>query len=58
MLFANSDFVFTSRTQALKLRYLVKLYVKELVLRNFRGVPEDQLLERMIELLLYTEDRL
>ena len=33
----HRDFVFASRTQALKLRYLVRLYVKELVLRNFSG---------------------
>ena len=54
----HRDFVFASRTQALKLRFLVRLYVKELVLRNFSGVPGDQLLERMIELSLYTEDKL
>ena len=54
----HRDFVFASRTQALKLRYLVRLYVKELVLRNFSGVPAEQLLERMIELSLYTEDKL
>ena len=54
----HRDFVFASRTQALKLRYLLRLYVKELVLRNFSGVPADQLLERMIELSLYTEDKL
>jgi hypothetical protein len=54
----HRDFVFASRTQALKLRYLVRLYVKELVLRNFGGIPGDQLLERMIELSLYTEDKL
>ena len=54
----HRDFVFASRTQALKLRYLVRLYVKELVLRNFSGLPGDQLLERMIELSLYTEDKL
>jgi hypothetical protein len=54
----HRDFVFASRTQALKLRYLVRLYVKELVLRNFSGVSGDHLLERMIELSLYTEDKL
>ena len=54
----HRDFVFASRTQALKLRYLLRLYVKELVLRNFSGIPGDQLLERMIELSLYTEDKL
>ncbi len=54
----HRDFVFASRTQALKLRYLIRLYVKELVLRNFAGLPPDQLLERMIELSLYTEEKL
>ena len=39
-----------SRTQALKLRYLVRLYVKKLVLRILMAFPRDQLLERMIEL--------
>lgn len=40
------------------MRYLVKLYVKELVLRNFAGVGAEQLLERMIELSLYAEEKL
>ena len=34
------------------------LYVKELVLRNFGGLPTEQLLERMIEHSLYTEEKL
>jgi hypothetical protein len=34
---------------ALQLRYLVRLYVKELVLKNFAGASADQLLERMVE---------
>jgi hypothetical protein len=42
----------------LKLRYLVRLYAKELVLRNFVGLPADQLLERMVELSLRTEENL
>jgi len=54
----HRDFVFAIRTRALQLRYLVRLYAKELVLMNFTGVPPDQLLERMIELSLYTEDKL
>jgi hypothetical protein len=33
-------------------------YVKELVLRNFAGVTAEQLLERMIELSLYAEEKL
>ncbi|MCC7288717.1 MAG: ATP-binding protein [Burkholderiaceae bacterium] len=54
----HRDFVFATRNRALQLRYLVKLYVKELVLRNFAGVGAEQLLERMIELSLYAEEKL
>ncbi len=54
----HRDFVFATRTRALQLRYLVRLYVKELVLRNFAGAPAEQLLERMIELSLYAEEKL
>jgi hypothetical protein len=52
----HRDFVFASRTKALKLRYLVRLYAKELIMRNFAGMPTEQLLDRMIELSLRTED--
>jgi hypothetical protein len=34
------------------------LQVKELVLKNFAGLPADQMLERMIELSLYAEEKL
>lgn len=54
----HRDFVFATKNRALQLRYLVRLYVKELVLKNFMGAPAEQLLERMIELSLYAEDRL
>ena len=54
----HRDFVFATRNRALQLRYLVRLYVKELVLKNFAGLPADQLLERVIELSLYTEEKL
>jgi len=54
----HRDFVFARRNRALQLRYLVRLYVKELVLKNFAGLPADQLLERMIELSLYAEEKL
>jgi hypothetical protein len=54
----HRDFVFASRSKALKLRYLVRLYAKELILRNFAGMPPEQLLERMIELSLRTEEHL
>jgi hypothetical protein len=46
----HRDFVFATKNRALQLRYLVRLYVKELVLRNFTGVSTEQLLERMVEL--------
>ena len=54
----HRDFVFATRNRALQLRYLVRLYVKELVLRNFAGLPAEQLLERMVELSLYAEEKL
>jgi hypothetical protein len=54
----HRDFVFASRNKSLKLRYLVRLYAKELVLKNFVGLPSDQLLERMVELSLRTEEHL
>jgi hypothetical protein len=46
----HRDFVYASRSKSLKLRYLVRLYAKELVMHNFVGLPADQLLERMVEL--------
>jgi hypothetical protein len=54
----HRDFVFSTRTRALRLRYLVRLYVKELVLRNFAGMHAEQIAERMIELSLYVEEKL
>jgi hypothetical protein len=54
----HRDFVFATRSRALQLRYLVRLYVKELVLKNFAGLPAEQLAERMIELSLYVEEKL
>jgi hypothetical protein len=54
----HRDFVFATKNRALQLRYLVRLYVKELVLRNFAGITSEQLLERMIELSLYAEEKL
>jgi len=54
----HRDFVYAGRSKGLKLRYLVRLYAKELVLRNFVGLPAEQLLERMVELSLRTEEHL
>ena len=52
------DFVFATRNRALERRYLVCLYVNDLVLENFSALPADQLLERMIGLSLYAEEKL
>jgi hypothetical protein len=40
------------------MRYIARLFAKELVLKNFPGLPSAQMLERMIELSLYTEENL
>ncbi len=54
----HRDFVFSSKNRSLKLRYISRLFAKELVFRNFKGIPPDGLLERMIELTLYMEENL
>lgn len=54
----HRDFVYAARNKALKLRYICRLFVKELVLKNFVGIPQEQLLERLLELTLYTEENL
>lgn len=54
----HRDFVYAARSKMLKLRYISRLFAKELVLKNFVGIPPDQLLERLLELTLYTEENL
>jgi hypothetical protein len=54
----HRDFVYAARNKSLKIRYLIRLYAKELVLKNFVGLPPDQLLERMVELSLRTEENI
>lgn len=54
----HRDFVYAARSRALKLRYIARLFAKELVRKNFPGHSAEQLLERMIELSLYTEENL
>ena len=54
----HRDFVYCSKNKSLKLRYLCRLFAKEMVYRNFPGYPPEQLLERLIELSLYTEEHL
>ena len=52
------DFVFASRSKALKLRYICRLFAKELVVKIFAGAPDGELLERLIELTVYSEENL
>jgi len=55
----HRDFVFASKSsKALKLRYICRLYAKELVIKNFPGARPGELLERMIEITLYAEENL
>ena len=54
----HRDFVFASKSKSRRVRYICRLFSKELVHKNFPGIPPDDLLERMVELLLYTEENL
>jgi hypothetical protein len=53
----HRDFVFSTRSRALQLRYLVRLFVTELVLKDF-GMQAEQIAERIVELSLYVEEKL
>ena len=54
----HRDFVYAGKQKRRKLRYICRLFCKELVRHNFPGTQVDELLERMIELSLYTEEHL
>jgi hypothetical protein len=54
----HRDFVFASGSRAMQLRYIGRLYAKELVQKNFAGAAPNDLLERMLELILYVEEGL
>ena len=54
----HRDFVYAGKQKRRKLRYICRLFCKELVRHNFPGLKTDELLERMIELSLYTEEHL
>lgn len=54
----HRDFVYAGKQKRRKLRYISRLFCKELVPYNFPGLQSDELLERMIELSLYTEEHL
>jgi len=54
----HRDFVYASRHKPRQLRYICRLFSKELVLHNFPGLSPAALLERMVELSVYTEENL
>lgn len=54
----HRDFVYAGREKSRKLRYICRLFSKELILHNFTGASSEDLLERLIELSLYTEESL
>lgn len=54
----HADYLFASKGKSRKLRYISKLYAKELVMVNFPEADKEKLLERLIELQLYTEEHL
>jgi hypothetical protein len=54
----HADFIYASRNNTRKLRYIARLFAKELVLANFPEANKEEILERMIELTLYLEDHL
>ena len=54
----HRDSVYADKKKSRKLRYICRLFCKELVRHNFPGLQTGDLLERMIELSLYTEEHL
>ena len=54
----HKDYIYASQKNARKIKYICRLFAKELVLQNFMGFEPENLLERMIELTLYTEEHL
>ncbi len=54
----HRDYVFAAQRHTRKLKYICRLFAKELVLANFPGFDSRELLERVIELSLYAEEHL
>ena len=54
----HKDYIYASQKKQRKLKYICRLFTKELVLHNFMGFEAGSMLERMIELMLYTEENL
>ena len=54
----HRDYLYAAEKHARKLKYICRLFAKELVLANFPGFDSRELLERVIELSLYAEENL
>jgi hypothetical protein len=54
----HRDYLFAAQKHARKIKYICRLFEKELVLANFPGFDSKELLERVIELSLYVEEHL
>ncbi len=54
----HADFIYASKSKIRKLKYITKLFTKELVLVNFPEATKEELLERAVELQMYTEENL
>jgi len=54
----HRDYLYAAQKHARKLKYICRLFAKELVLTNFPGFDSGELLERVIELSLYAEENL
>ena len=54
----HRDYLYAAQKHARKLKYICRLFAKELVLANFPGFDSRELLERVIALSLYAEENL
>lgn len=54
---AHRDFLAVADVEAKRLRYLINLFAKEIVLRNFGGPGHGEVLERMVEVLTQLDRR-
>ena len=54
----HRDFIYAGKQRSRKLRYICRLFAKELIYHNFVGISKEELLERMVEVSLYTEENL
>jgi hypothetical protein len=54
----HKDYQFAAQKHSRKLKYICRLFCKELVLANFPGFDAREMLERVIELSMYVEEHL